>query len=173
MPLRRKIGLGLLMALSLFTMSASIMKTITAQSNAGGQDIQYNTSAAILWSAVEQCFVIMMGCIPPLATVTKIEFSTLRSIATSLASLVSHRSQSKASTHGKRSGYDSASRSVYQDLEMNSSRKRGTQKDGSLIDDKDAKEPDFTYYNMDGSSPSIANGSKGIQRSDTFAISYD
>ncbi|KAL2756631.1 hypothetical protein ACRALDRAFT_1075523 [Sodiomyces alcalophilus JCM 7366] len=68
MPLRRKIGLGLLMALSLVTAGASIMKTITTpRSDTGNtEDAQYNASLAVLWSGIEQSLVIIMGSIPPL-----------------------------------------------------------------------------------------------------------
>ncbi|ROT39594.1 hypothetical protein SODALDRAFT_331707 [Sodiomyces alkalinus F11] len=68
MPLRRKIGLGLLMGLSLITAGASIMKTITTpRADTGNtQDAQYNASLAVLWSGIEQSLVIIMGSIPPL-----------------------------------------------------------------------------------------------------------
>lgn len=73
MPLRRKIGLGLLMALSLITAAASIMKTITTpRSDTGNsEDAQYHASVAVLWSGVEQSLVIIMGSIPPLRAKVK------------------------------------------------------------------------------------------------------
>lgn len=68
MPTRQKVGLALLMCLSLFTAVASIMKTVTTpRADAGVQpDAQYNASIAVLWSGVEQTLVIILGCIAPL-----------------------------------------------------------------------------------------------------------
>ncbi|KAM4056181.1 integral membrane protein [Hirsutella rhossiliensis] len=67
MPLRRKLGLAGLMAASLFTMVASIMKTVTSQASSASEgDLQYRGTMAIFWSAFEQSFVIIMTCIPPL-----------------------------------------------------------------------------------------------------------
>lgn len=70
MPLSRKAGLCVLLALSLFTMGASIAKAVT--SAGGADDALYNTSMSLMWSVTEQTFVIMMECAPPLSSVTKL-----------------------------------------------------------------------------------------------------
>jgi len=68
MPTRQKVGLVLLMCLSLVTAVASIMKTVTTpRADAGPKpDAQYTASIAVLWSGVEQTLVIILGCIAPL-----------------------------------------------------------------------------------------------------------
>ncbi|KUJ18478.1 uncharacterized protein LY89DRAFT_780548 [Mollisia scopiformis] len=89
MPVRQKIGLMLLMAASLFTMSMSIMKVMVAQGSSHfSPDVEYNASLGVLWSGMEQTCVIIMGCVPPLRAITKLDFTGLRGISSSLSSLV-------------------------------------------------------------------------------------
>lgn len=114
MPLRQQIGLGLLMAVSLFTMAASIMKAVTSQSSSA-TDAAYDASTAVLWSAIEQSFVIMMGCVPPLRALSRLEFPALRTLGESLASLVARGSNNRS-----RSNLKSGATVAYYDLELGS-----------------------------------------------------
>ncbi|XDG04480.1 hypothetical protein ABKA04_004095 [Annulohypoxylon sp. FPYF3050] len=71
MSVRRKLGLGALLGLSLVTMAATIEKTIVTtqaglKSTTSGYDVPYEASLATLWSAVDQSLVIALGCVPPL-----------------------------------------------------------------------------------------------------------
>jgi hypothetical protein len=101
MPIRRKIAIILLMALSLLTMSASIMKTVTAQSSQTATDVEYNASMAILWSGIEQSFVIIMGCIPSLRPIflqqSPFRFRSLGSLFSSFMGIRTNSSRLKAS----------------------------------------------------------------------------
>lgn len=71
MPMRQKISLVLLMAASLFTMAASIVKTIITQTSEAAAS-QHQASIATMWTAVEQTMVIIMSCVPPLRAITKL-----------------------------------------------------------------------------------------------------
>jgi len=92
MPLRQRVGLIVLLAVSLFTVAMSILKTVGLQAIADQQsdptatDVQYNASLSILWTLLEQACVIIMGCVPPLRAVAKLEIA--RSVSWSLSSLL-------------------------------------------------------------------------------------
>jgi hypothetical protein len=107
MPLRRKIGVVILLALSLFTMGCSIAKSTVAESGTQSvDDRQYKSSLALMWSVMEQTFVIMMGCAPPLSSITKVKM--ISNMASSLESLFKSRGSSSESggrtTTGRSSG---------------------------------------------------------------------
>lgn len=92
MPTRRKVGICILLALSLFTMGCSIAKAVAAESGTRAtDDKQYKSSMALTWSMTEQTFVIMMGCAPPLRSITKIKVPIILTISTSMKKLVSSR----------------------------------------------------------------------------------
>ncbi|KAI0143701.1 hypothetical protein GGR57DRAFT_507849 [Xylariaceae sp. FL1272] len=86
MPLRQKIGLVALVALSLVTVAASILKTIlaniipkiTTQESATIPDVQYVSSLSISAGNVEQCLVIILGCTAPLRPVAKLPIAKRR-----------------------------------------------------------------------------------------------
>lgn len=92
MPLSRKVGLCLLLAMSLFTMAASIAKAVAANPGTKSEeDAQYISSLALMWSVTEQAFVIMMGCAPPLHSITKLKLPSVSSLPMSFKRLVSSR----------------------------------------------------------------------------------
>lgn len=103
MALRQRIGLVLLMSASLFTMVMSILKTIGLQRIADQQadptatDVQYDATLEILWSCLEQACVIIMGCVPSLRAVTKLELT--KSISSSLDSILRRRKSSSLKDH--------------------------------------------------------------------------
>ncbi|KAI0173704.1 integral membrane protein [Hypoxylon sp. FL1284] len=114
MALRQRIGLVLLMSASLFTMVMSILKTIGLKNIADQQtdptatDVQYDAALEILWSCLEQACVIIMGCVPSLRAVTKLELT--KSISNSLDSILRRRKLSSSNVNKKDSGgvpYDS------------------------------------------------------------------
>lgn len=59
----------------------SILKTISmgqvANAAVGTPDVQYNSSPSLIYGFVEQDVVIIMGCIPSLRAVMKLNFSKL------------------------------------------------------------------------------------------------
>lgn len=79
MPLRQKISITILMAASLFTMAASIAKTVITQT-AAATGSQKGASIAFMWTAVEQSMVIIMSCVPPLRSVTKLNPRIFRAL---------------------------------------------------------------------------------------------
>ncbi|RYP62511.1 hypothetical protein DL771_009694 [Monosporascus sp. 5C6A] len=172
MPLRRRIGLCLLMAMSLVTMVASIMKTVTSQGS-NATNAQYNASKAVLWSALEQSFVIIMSCIPSLRAAMKLDFlSKLRSIGSSLSGILSRTGASGEGTSKSTSNDRSfGNHAAYYDLEMN------TDKLGHLgsPDHQGSQEAlgarSITCF-KEGSTSSQRTGNQ-IRRTDHFAISYE
>lgn len=108
MPLRQRLGLIMLLGVSLFTVVLSILKTVGLQAIADQQsdpkatDVQYNATLTILWTCLEQACVIIMGCVPPLRAVMKLELA--RSVSSSLASLLQRgRGRGKSSNASGRS----------------------------------------------------------------------
>lgn len=106
MPLRRKVGLILLMAASLFTVSMSILRivgmTTVANPGTSNEDYQYNSSIAVLWSGLEQSCVILMGCIPTLRGTAKLVKPVFSSIGSTLSALLKRSSNS----YGANTYYD-------------------------------------------------------------------
>ncbi|EPE28202.1 integral membrane protein [Glarea lozoyensis ATCC 20868] len=101
MALRQKLGLIFLLAMSLFTMGCSIAKAVVAASGTKTTaDKQYKSSLALMWSSLEQSFVIIMGCAPPLSSVTKLQVPIAERLISSLRKLVS--------SQGSKSKLDSA-----------------------------------------------------------------
>ncbi|KAI3339958.1 hypothetical protein F4824DRAFT_453673 [Ustulina deusta] len=120
MPLKRKIGLAALLALSLFTLVASILKIVTAQPPPHEtEDVQYNASISIVWSTIEATFVIIMASIPPLRPIVTLQFPRLQRITSSWGSFFSTKLRSKASGQYGDSG-QSGYNSDYRDLLMDS-----------------------------------------------------
>ncbi|KAI2603719.1 hypothetical protein GGR54DRAFT_622476 [Hypoxylon sp. NC1633] len=96
MQFRRKLGLCVLLALSLFTFAISIVKTTLAQGEQGQEDdVVYNSTMGILFGLMEQSLVIMMGCAPPLRSMTKLKLASTLSFTTSLRRLVGRTNTGK------------------------------------------------------------------------------
>ncbi|KAK3314584.1 hypothetical protein B0H66DRAFT_641951 [Apodospora peruviana] len=67
MTLKRRLGLIILLSVSLLTAAASILKTLVVQKlSSQTPEPQYTSNLAILFSNLEQISVILMGCVPPL-----------------------------------------------------------------------------------------------------------
>ncbi|KAI1412107.1 hypothetical protein F5Y13DRAFT_47606 [Hypoxylon sp. FL1857] len=162
MPNRRKIALSALMSLSLLTMTASILKTITAETSRGSQNAEYTASLGALWSAIEQSFVIIMGSIPPLRPLTKAEWPRLRAIGMRLTGMLS-----RISSRGKQSGTNSSDpRSAYYMLDGMSSRKVG-QSPTNQGDEHHGP----TVDHIAGSDNGLDEG-RHIRRTDHFTLEY-
>ncbi|KAK2615037.1 hypothetical protein N8I77_001816 [Diaporthe amygdali] len=83
MPFHRRLGLCVLMAGSLFSMAACIMRIVTAH-----HSNLHETALGMLWAGLEQCLVIILGTAPTLPAIRQMKLGFLRSFGTSLASLV-------------------------------------------------------------------------------------
>lgn len=115
MPMRRKVGLILLLALSIFTMGCSIAKAVYAESGTRArQDRQYMASLSLMWSVTEQTFVIIMGCAPPLRSVTKLDVPLVVSLGASIKKLVTSRGSSNQT--GASSGLGGSKNGIYYEL---------------------------------------------------------
>ncbi|KAI5920339.1 hypothetical protein F4810DRAFT_441963 [Camillea tinctor] len=164
MPTRRKVGLVLLLAGSLFTAAISILKTTVAQGGGAHYitDVQYEGSLAIIWSTLEEALVIIMGSIPALRAITKLNISVSSTIGSFLSSVSKKIKNPAYSTGNINSG-------AYHDLE------RGTYNLGQVGTNHNlvADVPIIThnqYHNSHGSSQNIP---RHVLRTDEFSISYD
>ncbi|KAH8892947.1 hypothetical protein GQ53DRAFT_645846 [Thozetella sp. PMI_491] len=120
MELRQRLSLIALMTLSLLTMIISIEKTTAFYTDKSpSQDGLYLVSYGVLWGCLEQCFVIVMGCIPPLRAIGKV--TAVRGLATSISSLVSGSRKGKQLSSG---GYYSDWSKAY-DLEATTNKPGG------------------------------------------------
>lgn len=121
----------LLMSASLATMVMSILKILVIQTPpTRTEDVEYNMSLGILWAGMEQTVVIIMGCVPTLRSIAKLDLPRLTAIGSSLSSLVK-RNKSKPSS--LEDDVTRPSAKEYQDLEMN------TNELGNLGQDRDAQ----------------------------------
>ncbi|KAI1089143.1 hypothetical protein F5B19DRAFT_468553 [Rostrohypoxylon terebratum] len=81
MPLRERISLIVILCGSILSMTMSILKTIAlgqvANAAVGTPDVQYTSSTQLIYGYTEQNVVIIMGCIPTLRAVMKLNFSKL------------------------------------------------------------------------------------------------
>lgn len=85
MPLHRRLGLCVLMAGSIFSMVACIMRIITSH-----DQTLHQSALGMLWALLEQGLVIALGSAPVLASVRRLDI--VKSWSASIASLVDRRS---------------------------------------------------------------------------------
>ena len=155
MPLKQRLGLILLMTASLLTMAASVLKLIAVQGASEiTPDVQYNASLEMLWVGLEQTFVIIMGCVPSLRSVFKLD--GLRSISSSLSSFL-RREKSQSSS------LDTSDAGAYSDLEMN------TTKLGQLTG---GRTPVTVISHVHGTSEERLAPADAVWREDKFTIDY-
>ncbi|KAI1337315.1 hypothetical protein F5Y15DRAFT_158593 [Xylariaceae sp. FL0016] len=126
MPLRNKIGLCVVMGLSLISFVGSVMKAVTSST----AESQYSASLVILWSSIEQTLVIIISCIPALRHAILAELPMLHSIGSSLVRIVTGaRSRKGSATSVGTPSEGSPSRSKYRNLP---SRGKGSVEDGGF-----------------------------------------
>ncbi|RYP63651.1 hypothetical protein DL769_006906 [Monosporascus sp. CRB-8-3] len=174
MPLRRKFALVLLMGLSLVTMAISLLKTLqvrisVGRSNGQVEDASYKTSLIQLWSGVEQCLVIILGCVPPLRKLTKMSLPAFQSMSSALARLMTGRTQSRSRSTSKTGKPSSAD---YYDLELQP--KGGQQVSQFSVSEgvDPLRRPKAAHYNVEASSHSLELGNH-IRQTNQFSISYE
>ncbi|KAF2280230.1 uncharacterized protein EI97DRAFT_455140 [Westerdykella ornata] len=156
MPTHQKLGLITLLGLSIFTMMASVMKTVTSQSNALDPEAQYKASVSVLWSAVEQGLVISLGCVPPLRVLMRLEIPVWKSIRSTLSRFT-----------GSKNSQAGTSTATNTDVELHS-RKRDPYSNSLETARASAKEPD-TESTRHLTEP----GPGAIHRADEYEVSYD
>lgn len=133
MALRRKVGLVLLMGLSFITAAGGATKVAIIIVNLSGSPLlgtgarNYYVGVVYLASGVEECLVLIMGCIPTLRPLAKLKFPGFSDIGSSIASLIPRaRRKNSASTLASAYGGHVA----YQDLELQQPKLRSSD-DGS------------------------------------------
>ncbi|KAH7087024.1 hypothetical protein FB567DRAFT_57350 [Paraphoma chrysanthemicola] len=158
MPMRRKIGLIILLALSIFTMGCSIAKAVYAESGTKAkQDKQYTASLSLMWSVTEQTFVIIMGCAPPLSSVTKLNVPFVSSLGASIKKLVSSRAS--GSQTGASSEQGQSKNGIYYELGVA----------GKTVSDVQANSKKSTWSQSE--TDSIDPGT--VRRTDQFDVRSD
>ncbi|KAL2787403.1 hypothetical protein BJX66DRAFT_353367 [Aspergillus keveii] len=75
MPLRLKIGLGILLSLGIIAMTAAIIKTINLSCLTSRSDYPWDTVNLVIWIAIEQYLIIIAACIPTLTPLVNIVVS--------------------------------------------------------------------------------------------------
>lgn len=124
MPRRDRLGLIFVMCLSIFTMIMSVLKTYwiytASNSTQNSEDVQYNAIFQVVFGVLEQCVVIIMGCIPPIRHVIMPSFGIFSSMYSSATSLFT-----KSRRKGASSGSANPSIGGYYDLEDRSVTKLG------------------------------------------------
>ncbi|KAI1130048.1 hypothetical protein F5Y10DRAFT_290081 [Nemania abortiva] len=126
--IRRKIGLTLVLALSIITFGIALAKLvfiIGAISSAHSvlsqtADVFYIFSLLSLISGIEQNLVIILGCVPKLHAVTKLEMKIFDSFGSGIRSLLGMgtKDRSTPSSSSAQKPYPFADGSGYSDLEM-------------------------------------------------------
>lgn len=178
MPLRRRVGLALLMCLSLITAVASIMKTVlTPNAEAATKpDAQYNASFAVLWSGVEQTLVIILGCIAPLRAkfiaVMRDHFGWL---GTGLVGMVtsSKLSSPTRSARAGRSGYSQSTTGEFDKKQTyNFTMETQKQSRGSSNSSSQGSGHELTVSMREPVRPPATLGNGQIARTDDFIVTY-
>ncbi|RYP43262.1 hypothetical protein DL768_010004 [Monosporascus sp. mg162] len=140
MPFHRKISLLALMAASFFTMAAALVKvSVSLNASASITDTTYNAGHIQIWTCIEQDMVIMMGCLPPLRAIMQMESPIIRSISTTLPSLINwpteittrNTSHSRSGNRNHSKNYDPENRLTKQLSQATRSRSGSSHKGGS------------------------------------------
>ncbi|KAK7224666.1 hypothetical protein V2G26_012669 [Clonostachys chloroleuca] len=99
MALRRKIGLCFLMAGSLFGMVSCIMRILTFRTATFSQSAE-----GVLWNSIEQSLVVILGSMPLLPAIQKLQIGFLSNISSSLFSLLPSKDSSAKQGYPNSSG---------------------------------------------------------------------
>lgn len=117
MPSRQRLGLVILMSVSLITFTAALLKIVISILDIEERvPTSFGQSASgIVWitAGIEQCLVIAMGCVPSLGPLARIQFPTWASIGETIASLIERTR--KMSRSGSSWSSNRSNRSVYHD----------------------------------------------------------
>ncbi|KAI0975802.1 hypothetical protein F4678DRAFT_457154 [Xylaria arbuscula] len=165
MAMRTKIGLIILLGLSVVTFAAALSKAVVIALALTGHFVMTGPDFNGLYfyiSTIEQCLVIIIGCVPALRTISKLQFPTFNAIGESLTTLLMRTRRSSSSNHSGRSGRSGKSWSQSQnDIEMGPHKIR--------LDDERYERSHFVEGQS--SSRELANDGQ-IRRMDEFGIEY-
>ncbi|KAI1774308.1 hypothetical protein F4818DRAFT_442460 [Hypoxylon cercidicola] len=167
MPLGQRIGLTLVMMLSLLTVAASTVKIAASQvlSSQGPSDIWWaNPSSSVISSGAEQSAVIILGSVPPLLSALKAGLVRLRDTVASLGSQVSESLFRKRRVKSKSSGQSSD-----ESLEPGQQRARPVNHEKGVGRDR---VPDAINSSGNDSDPDLRVRSD-IWRTDSFVVAYE
>ncbi|KAI0110718.1 hypothetical protein GGR51DRAFT_74137 [Nemania sp. FL0031] len=168
MPKRRKIALSALLSLSLLTATASILKTVTAETSQGVQNAEYTASLGALWSSIEQSFVIIMGSIPPLRPLATTQWPRLRLLGRRLTVLVTGTATNSPERDQSRLNSSDPHPRYYNLEEMNS---RKISHSPANQSDTYSFRQGPTIEHVRGSDSSLDQGNH-IRRTDHFSVEY-
>lgn len=182
MSRQRRIGLGILMIISLFTLAASILKAVaTLTSGDAARHLPFHPTDGIMWAAIEQTCVIILGCVPPLLPISKLDHPVTRFFKEILGSLASRISGSSGSSN--KQSKPSFVRSTPGDNEMRgmSSHRRG--KPGSFdrgdehrltqdLEDRPKSASASSELESGTLTPVPEDNYNHILRTDQFSITY-
>lgn len=182
MGLRRRMGLIILMGAGIITSILSILKMIYMNGgpSKNHDDPQYAASLTALFAGGEQACVILLGCVPPLRNLLKVDYPSLRTLGASFSSLFSaHRNlvnitgASDSAQH-----HDKSDDSAHEyDLELNSGRAYRSNnpvykyKTGGPTVKVDVDGQTF-HADDTGSSRSLVPDGH-MRRTDAFTVSYE
>ncbi|KAF3763270.1 hypothetical protein M406DRAFT_356993 [Cryphonectria parasitica EP155] len=160
MPLRQKIGLIILMAMSLLTMVMSIMRTVwIVVSYSGSSALEtYDETSILTLALLEGDMVIIMGCIPTLRSLMKLNLSQ---VGLSFSNFFA-RSKSKPSTMDK--SYNSSG--PYHDLELS------TRKLAAIGQSENVQVSTAVFHPNNRSQDELV-GETEVRRTDQFSITYE
>ncbi|KAM7200664.1 hypothetical protein V8F20_005166 [Naviculisporaceae sp. PSN 640] len=202
MPRARKIGLIILLGLSILTAGACIAKIsimILGLTNQLPMSFSPDFGGVVfLTSSIEQCLVIIMGCIPTLGPLAKFQYAAFFSaIGDSFITLLGSRGSQRGSSRDRRSvyrdregdielgrGQRSTSKIRASDEASGASDRSDSVKKGGrsavvMIGNEHHKvEPYSVTASADGSQPGVPsprdkNRGGIIRRDDTYGVSYD
>lgn len=182
MPTRRKVGLVLLMCMSLLTMTASIIKAVATLS----RNTTFKPLESFLWASIEQNFGIIMASIPPLVVIARIDHPAIHYINSIFGKLVSKKSSSSGSSRPpyQRNSSNKGGRvfnkdAGYQDMNMNlgsiGRNHSMAEKDSSGLTAMDAAEmrgAKNSQSDCESYDPGSAYEQNHIFRTDQFSVTY-
>lgn len=111
MPLHRKIGLAILLGLSIITFAAAFAKALVVALALSGHFVMIGPNFKGLYfyiSTIAQSLVTIIGCVPTMKPITRLQFPTFCAIGESIASLITRKSDrsKKGSLSGGSSHHD-------------------------------------------------------------------
>lgn len=117
LPFRRKLGLIIVLSLGMVTLAAALTKIAivvitTFNTSSGGGGTNYFQGIVYLTSSIEQAMVIIMGCTPVYPALAALDLGRLRSVSSSLVSVL-RRKRSNSNFSSEK--YDSYSHSAHQE----------------------------------------------------------
>ncbi|KAI0835718.1 hypothetical protein F5Y06DRAFT_117464 [Hypoxylon sp. FL0890] len=168
MALRRKVGLVILVGLSLITAGASLAKLVIScmlltQTPFVGGNGTFDFAAGLVsfCTSIELSLVIILGCVPTLGPIVNLHFPTFSHLRSSFSSIVTKvtRKGSRSDLSSQGASYRSGS---YRHLETALKLRPSADEKGSVVVASPANTQDQAM-----------KSSGDIHRSDTYSVAYD